>query len=128
MFRVVLVQFLASLLVAALAALWGAPSGITALLGGTACWLPNGLFALNLALLARMDRQRLQNTAPGSSPAPASASFMPILAGEFFKVLLMAALLALVVWGYRDVVWPALIASLSVVLLAQPIALALREP
>lgn len=125
MFRVVLVQCVASLLVAAIAAaISGGPAALSALCGGAACWVPNGLFALNLAWMARARRRH----APAmEGPGPASASMLPILLGEFCKVLLMAALLLLVVRGYRDVVWPALIVSVSVVLLVQPVALALRE-
>jgi predicted PurR-regulated permease PerM len=42
-------------------------------------------------------------------------------------LLLTAALLALVVWIYKDVVWPALIAAVCAVMLVQPFALAWRR-
>jgi ATP synthase protein I len=116
MIRVVLVQFAAGLVVTALAGgLGGAPAAFTALLGALACIVPNGLFALNLALLAH------RRPAGGSA---AAASALPLLLGEFCKLLLTVGLLWLLVWGYRDVVWLALIATVGAVLLAQPLALA----
>jgi len=125
MLRVVLIQFVTSLVVAAVAAVaWGTHAGISALLGGGACWLPNGLFAMNLALLEQR-RTRLQASPreqQGSTTVPAVV--WPILLGELFKVVLIAGLLSLVVWTYHDVVWGALIAAVSAVLLVQPAALA----
>jgi ATP synthase protein I len=120
MFQVVLVQFLVGLAVSVVAGLvGGAPAAWTALLGALGCIVPNGLFALNLALLAQ--RRQLR----GSTPAAAAvASALPLLVGEFCKLLLTVGLLALLVWGYRDVVWLALTASVVAVLLVQPIALA----
>lgn len=120
MFRIVLVQVVASLLAAALAAAAGTDAAVSALLGGLAVCLPNGLFALNLALAARL-------RGPVADDAAAGASALPLLLGEFTKVVLTAGLLAAVVWGYRGVVWPALIASIGAVLLAQTAALAWRR-
>jgi ATP synthase protein I len=121
MFRVVVVQFVTSLIVAAVAgAVAGTHAALTALFGGLACSLPNGLFALNLALLGQM--RQSPGGGSGSTVAPSRAISM--LVGEFCKVALTAGLLALVVWGYKDVVWPALILAIGAVLLVQPVALA----
>ncbi len=114
MFPVVLVQFVAGVVVSALAgAVGGAPAAWSALLGALACVVPNGLFALNLVLLAQRRQGR------GNTP-----SALPLLVGELGKLLLTAGLLALLVWTYREVVWLALIASVCAVLLVQPLALA----
>ena len=125
MFRVVLFQFASSLIVAVLwAALAGSRAAITALLGGLACTVPNGLFAFHLALLARKRQAEgggLENPASGSAAPQALA----ILFGEFFKVALTVGLLAVLILGYR-VVWPALLASVAAVLIVQPLALAWR--
>lgn len=124
MFRVVLVQFITSLIVAALAGtVAGLHGALSALLGALACSLPNGLFALNLALLGRLrqshgGREGLAKVPPGA---------LAILIGEFCKVLLMAGLLVLIVRSYKDVVWPALIVGVGAVLLVQPVALAWRQ-
>jgi ATP synthase protein I len=122
MFRVVLVQCVTSLIAAATAAaIAGSHAALTALLGGFACALPNGLFALNLALLA------LRRRSPEGDAGSAAGSALVLLVGEFFKVVLTAGLLALVVWGYKNVVWPALILTVGAVLLVQPVALAWRQ-
>jgi len=124
MFRVVLAQFITSLIVAvAAAAIAGGHAALTSLLGGLACSLPNGLFALNLALLG----QRRRSHGAGERSAVASAGAIAILIGEICKVALMVGLLALVVWGYKDVVWPALITVVGAVLLVQPVVLAWRQ-
>jgi ATP synthase protein I len=124
MFRVVLVQVIASLVVAVAAgAIAGRHAALTSLLGGLACSLPNGLFALNLALLGQM--RQPQGSGKGSSVAPANA--LPILIGELCKLVLTIGLLALIVWGYKDVIWLALIVAVSAVLLVQPLALAWRR-
>jgi hypothetical protein len=46
--------------------------------------------------------------------------------GEFLKVASTVALLALVVWAYRDLVWLAMIASVIVTLKSYLIALIWR--
>jgi len=124
MFRVVLLQFITSLLVAAVAgAVAGLHVALSALLGGLACSLPNGLFALNLALLGRLR----QSQAGREGLARVSPGALGLLIGEFCKVLLMVGLLALIVRSYKDVVWPALIVGVGAVLLVQPVALAWRQ-
>ncbi len=121
MFRVVLVQGVTTLIAAALAAaVAGTSAALSALAAGLACTVPNGLFALNLALLAR--RRQPRGNAPAAGAAMPSA--LPLLMGEFFKLLLTVGLLALLVRGYGDVVWLALIATVGAVLLVQPLALA----
>lgn len=123
MFRVVLAQFITSLVVAALAgAVAGEHAALTALLGALACSLPNGLFALNLALLGLMRQSH-----SGQERSARVPGAMAILIGEFCKLLLTVGLLALIVWGYKDVVWPALIVAIGAVLLIQPITLAWRD-
>lgn len=118
MLLVVLVQVCAALTVAALAAfLAGAPAAVSAALGGLACALPNGAFALHLVVLDRLQP-------PGSRPA--LRRMVLLLAGEFCKVFLTVALLALLAWLYKAVVWRALIVSVGAVLLVQPVVLAWR--
>jgi ATP synthase protein I len=120
MFQVVLVQFVAGLLVCAMAGVaGGTAAACTALLAALACVVPNGLFALNLALLARRRKPR-----DGAAAGTGMPSALPLLAGEFCKLLLTLGLLSLLVWAYRDVVWLALIAAVGAVLLVQPLALA----
>lgn len=112
MFRVVLLQALATLLAATVAwAVGGPAAGLSALAGGAACVVPNGLFALRLAAAAR----RPQGTT--------AATFF---VGEFVKVVSTVALLLLVVWAYRDLVWLALIAAVIVTLKSYFVALIWR--
>ena len=59
----------------------GLPGAISAALGGLACVLPNGLFALRLKLLSKRD-----------GTPPVTAFFV----GEFIKVVSIVGLLALV--------------------------------
>jgi ATP synthase protein I len=123
MLRVVAVQFLTSLLVAAGA--WmvgGLRAAVSSLLGGLACTLPNGLFALNLAWLGRLPQSR---AADGGSRRAKSYA-LALLIGEFVKVVLTIGLLVLIASVYRNVVWPALIVAVIAVLLIQPAALIRR--
>ncbi len=121
MIHVVLVQVAAGLLVSVLAGVAGGiPAALTALFGALACIVPNALFALNLALR----HQGRHFRGPSSAQAAAAPSALPLLVGEFCKLLLIVGLLALLVRSYRDVVWLALIASVCAVLLVQPLALA----
>jgi ATP synthase protein I len=77
-------------------------------LGGAACVVPNGLFALKLAASARRPQ--------GTSPAV-------FLIGEFVKVVSTLALLALIVAVYKDLVWLAMLVSFIVVLKSYVLAL-----
>jgi ATP synthase protein I len=108
MFRVVVLQVLATLAVALLAALVsGTPAAISALLGGAACFVPNGLFALRLASAARSGRGGVGT----------------FFVGEFVKVGSTVGLIALIAWTYRDVVWPALVFAVIAALKSYLIAL-----
>ena len=112
MFRLILLQGIAAVLVTLVAwALGGEAAALSALAGGLACVLPNGLFALRLAAAARRPQ------------GPGVATFF---VGEFLKVASTVALLALVVWAYRDLVWLAMIASVIVTLKSYLIALMWR--
>jgi F0F1-type ATP synthase assembly protein I len=111
MFRVVAIQFVTSLAVAVGA--WAVSSrqaAVSSLLGGLACTLPNGLFALNLAWLGRHPR----------------SGAVALLAGEFIKVVLTIGLLVTIARTVRDVVWSALIVAVIAVLLMQAAALVRR--
>jgi ATP synthase protein I len=112
MFRVVLLQCVAALLTALVAwGLGGPAAGWSALAGGMACALPSGLCALRLAAAARR---------------PQGTSAATFFVGELLKVASTVALLALVVWAYRDLVWLAMIAAVIVTLKSYFIALIWR--
>lgn len=102
MLRLVLLQLVATLVTGVIA---GSVAGIhatfSALLGGLCCVIPNGLFALRLTTEARRSQ--------GISP-------MTFFIGEFLKIAMTIAMLAAVVWLYRDLSWPALIAGFVVAL------------
>lgn len=112
MFRLILLQGIAALLVALIAwAVGGEAAALSALAGGLACVVPNGLFALRLAAAARR---------------PQGTSVATFFVGEFLKVASTVALLALVVWAYRDLVWLAMIAAVIVTLKSYLIAVIWR--
>lgn len=112
MFRIVGLQVLATLVVALVAwPLGGTPAALSALLGGTACVVPNALFALRLTLSAR----RAQG-----------AGVAEFFVGEFIKIGSTIALLALIAWLWKDVVWLALIVSVIAALKSYLIALFMR--
>ncbi len=112
MFRIVGLQILATLVVALVAwPLGGAKATVSALLGGAACVIPNALFALRLAIAAR----RPQGTDMGV-----------FFVGEFVKLGSTIALLVLVAWAYKDVVWPALVIAIIAALKSYMVALLLR--
>jgi len=127
MFRIVAAQFIATLAVAG--ATWmigGSRAALSSLLGGLACTVPNGLFALNLARVGLLAGAR-GSGADGAGSRGSSASYaLALLAGEFFKVALTVALLMLIAWAYRDVVWLAVIVSIIAVLMMQATALLWR--
>jgi ATP synthase protein I len=102
MFRLVGLQVLTTVVVALLAwPIGGAAAAVSALLGGAACVIPNGLFAWRLALAGRR---------------PQGAGAGTFFVGEFVKIGSTVALLALIAWAYRDVVWLALIVAIIAVL------------
>ncbi len=129
MFRVVLFQFVTSLVVSAGAgAIAGGHAALSALLGGLACTLPNGMFALHLALLSRKRQFPAGGEAgPAAGSAATSTYALTILLGEFFKVALTAVMLALILLSYKSVIWLALMVSVGAVLIVQPVALAWRR-
>jgi len=123
MLRVVAAQFLTSVVVAAGAwAIGGHRAAVSALLGGLACAVPNGLFALNLAWLGLRSGSRAVRGGSGSATAHA----LVLLVGEFVKVALTIGLLVLIARAYRDVVWSALVVAVSAVVLMQAAAFARR--
>jgi len=112
MYRLIFLQAIAAVFVALLAwAVGGAAAGWSALAGGAACVVPNGLFALRLAAAARR---------------PQGTSAATFFVGEFVKVASTLALLALLVWAYRDLVWLAMIIAVIVTLKSYFIALIWR--
>jgi ATP synthase protein I len=112
MFRIVGLQILATLIVALVAwPLGGAMAAVSALLGGAACVVPNALFALRLAIAAR----RPQGTDMGV-----------FFVGEFVKIGSTIALLALIAWAWKDVVWLAMIVAVIAALKSYLIALLFR--
>jgi ATP synthase protein I len=112
MFRIVLLQILTTAAVSLLSVFIGGPhAAISALLGGAACFIPNGLFALKLAAASRR---------------PQGTDAAVFLVGEFVKVLSTIALLALVVATYKNLVWLAMLVSIIAVLKSYVLALLIR--
>ena len=104
MFRAILLQVVATLLVAGVCASWaGGSAAVSALLGGGACVLPNLLFALRLYSLSRR---------PGAAYA---ANFF---LGEFVKVGATIGLLVLIIRTYADLHWPSMLIGLGLALQA----------
>lgn len=102
MLRVVLLQFLTTIVTGLIAGLIGGWHALlSALLGGLCCVVPNGLFALRLFFNARK---------------PGAVNPMTFFIGEFIKIALTVALLGAVVWLYRDLNWLALFAAFIVAL------------
>ncbi len=103
MFRAVLHQSVATLVVAGLAWLWvGKHGAVSAGLGGAAIVIPNLFFALSLWAAAKSGR----------------ASVGRFFVGEFIKVAATLALLVIVAGAYRDLHWLALLAGMFVALKA----------
>ncbi len=74
-------------------------SALSLVLGGAVAFIPNGLFALRLAMH--------RGKPPESYP-------VVFFVGEFAKIGFTIALLALVVKGYNDLHWPSLLLGLIV--------------
>ena len=114
MARIVLLQLAAALVVAVLTAVFGNISlAFSALLGGLCCALPNALFAVRLFIGTRK---------------PGGATPMTFFFGEFIKIALTIALMGAVVYGYRDVNWPAFLIAFIVVLKSYFILLFRQRP
>ena len=112
MFRIVLLQILTTAVVSLLSGLIGGMSAaVSALLGGAACFIPNGLFALKLAAASRR---------------PQGTDAAVFLIGEFVKVVSTVALLALIVAMYKNLVWLAMLASIIAVLKSYMLSLLIR--
>jgi ATP synthase protein I len=112
MFRVVGLQVLATAVVAFVAWLVaGTAAAVSALLGGAACFVPNGLFALRLAVSARR---------------PGGTDVVTFFVGEFLKIGSTIAAVALVAWVWQDVVWLAMIIAIIAALKSYLIALFFR--
>jgi ATP synthase protein I len=127
MFRVVAAQFVTSLFVSA--GSWviaGRSAAASSLLGGLACTVPNGLFALNLAQVRQLVGSRAAVDESGAGSSGAAAVTAALLVGEFLKVVLTVGLLMLIAWAYKDLVWLALIAAVIAVLWMQAAALVWR--
>lgn len=104
MLKVVSLQMCATLVAAALAAFFfGVHGAVSAALAGLACTVPNGLFALRLALVARR---------VGSPPAST------FLVGEVVKLAAIVGLLVLVGALYEDLHWGGLFVGMILALKA----------
>lgn len=102
MARIVMLQIVATALVAIVAGLLGGiNAAFSAFLGGLCCVVPNGLFAVRLYMAARR---------------PGGANPMAFIIGEFVKIASTLALFGAIVWLYHDVSWPAFIGGFIVVL------------
>lgn len=109
MFKLVFLQFGATLAATAVAAVFfGLRGGVSAALGGLACLVPTGLFALRLHWLARRH-----------STPPVTAFFV----GEFMKIASILGLLALIRLGYEDVHWGGVFIGLVLALKANLFAI-----
>ena len=104
--KIVLLQIVATIGVAVVSALLGGESAaLSAFLAGLACLVPNALFALNLSVFVKL-----------------SPSYSPLFffIGEFVKIIAIVLL-------YEDLIWPAMIASVIVVLNCSFLGLLTRE-
>ncbi len=100
MFAAVGLQVAASLALGLVALVaFGVQSALSLMLGGAAAFVPNGLFALRLAMH--------RNKSPESYP-------VVFFLGEFAKIGLTIALLAVVVKNYDDLHWPSMLLGLIV--------------
>lgn len=104
MLKAVGLQVLAVFVAAALAAVFfGSNGALSAMLGGLACVLPNGIFALRLLALGQR---------------AGSASVLAFVAGELFKLIAIVGLLVLAVQVYPGLHWGALLIGLVLALKA----------
>lgn len=111
--KIVLLQIVATIGVAVVSALLGGESAaLSAFLAGLACLVPNALFALNLSVFVKL-----------------SPSYSPLFffIGEFVKIIAIVLLLCLIVMLYEDLIWPAMISSVIVVLNCSFLGLLTRE-
>ena len=104
MFRVIFLQLAVTLVSALLAGLFfGGHGALSAALGGLACVVPNGLFALRLY------------RAQSRSGASFAVSFF---LGEFIKIVATVGLLGFIGMIYADLHWPSMLIGLVLALQA----------
>jgi ATP synthase protein I len=102
MARIIQLQFLSAIVVAIIALLIaGKHAGLSVLLGGLSCTLPNALFAVRLFMNERK---------------PGGASPVTFFVWEFVKIGLTMGAMVAVGCLYEDVVWPAFIVGVIVAL------------
>ena len=125
MFRVAIFQAGTALIIAAAGwAMGDARSAATALLCGAACAVPNALLATHLNILTRwQDMPGTHAASPDVQAGQARTYAAAMLFGEFLKVALTVALLALAVLAYHRIVWKALVLTLCACLFVQPFVL-----
>lgn len=100
MFRVVVLQGIATLAAALIAALLGGVhAAASAALGGLACVVPNALFAWRLALQVK---------------SPQGANVGSFFVGELIKLVVTVALLFLIARFYPELNWLALLGGFIV--------------
>jgi ATP synthase protein I len=104
MFKLVILQIGATIVATAIAAVFfGSRGAVSAALGGLACALPNGLFALRLHLLSKR-----------AGASHVTAFFF----GEFVKIASIVGLLVLIGRFYEGVHWGSLVIGLILALKA----------
>ncbi|RJX33586.1 MAG: ATP synthase subunit I [Oxalobacter sp.] len=114
MARIIRLQLLATIVVALLAViLAGGVAGVSVLLGGLSCMLPNALFAMRLFMNERK---------------PGGASPTTFFIWEFVKIGLTMSAMVAVGWLYEDIVWPAFIVGVIVALKSYIILLFRNQP
>ncbi len=111
--KIVLLQIFATLGAAFLSFLIGGrDAAASAFLGGFSCAIPNAVLAVNLKLCNLVK--------PSLSP-------ILLLVGEFIKIIVTVVLMYLVAVLYEGLVWPAMIATISVVLICSFLGFLTRE-
>lgn len=111
--KVVLLQIFATLAVVLCFSFWGEEhAAVSALLMGSACVMPNAIFALNLWVITKLK--------PRISP-------LVFLIGGFIKIVVIGMLIVLIAVLYKDLVWSAAITSIVVVLNCSFLGLFTRE-
>lgn len=104
MLKVVFLQMCATLVAAALAAVFfGVHGAVSATLAGLVCAVPNLLFALRMKAISK-------------HPGPVTA--MTFMIGEFIKIVAIVGLLVLIQALYEDLHWGGLFIGLILALKA----------
>lgn len=130
LYKVILLQVLFSLSVAALFAWWrGADSFISAMLGGSVLWLPS-FFLLGQIVCIRWWNLGATYRLPqetGYLSARAATSALFFMMGEVFRVLLSLLMLVAITLMYQPLDWLALMVTLIAAALGNLLSLALRQ-